>query len=125
MGFKRHNIIWILELDLQVKAPSIAIVTANLKELRCKTILNNMVSLEFVNSDSVLQLNSHFTNCSVAVQFVKRIRIDLELYQNLIALFLGVLQNIELRLRCSCGSCHSFTRFAVYLATSAVFGLLL
>lgn len=60
LGFKRHNIIWILELDLQVKAPSIAIVTANLKELRCKTILNNMVSLEFVNSDSVLQLNSHF-----------------------------------------------------------------
>lgn len=63
LGFKRHNIIWILELDLQVKATFIAIVTANLKELRCKTILNNMVSLEFgnfVNSDSVLQLRSHF-----------------------------------------------------------------
>ena len=52
------------------------------------------MSLEFVNSDTGLQLNSHFTNCSVAVQFVKRIRFDLELYQNLIALFLDVLQNI-------------------------------
>lgn len=63
LGFKRHNIIWILELDLQVKAPSMAILTATLKELRCKTILKNRVSLEFgnfVNSDSVLQLNSHF-----------------------------------------------------------------
>ena len=63
LGFKRHNIIWILELDLQVKAASIAILTATLKELRCKTILRNRVSLEFGNfvySDSVLQLNSHF-----------------------------------------------------------------
>lgn len=54
---------WILELDLQVKAPSIAILTATLKELRCKTILRNRVSLafgNFVKSDSVLQLNSHF-----------------------------------------------------------------
>lgn len=57
------------DLDLRArfavpaKAFSVAIATAKLKELRCKIMLNNMASLEFgnfVNSDSVSQLNGHF-----------------------------------------------------------------
>lgn len=129
LGFKRHNIIWILELDMQVKATFLAIVTANLKELRYKTILNNMVYLEFgnfVNSDSVLQLNSHSIyklqrSCSICDAY----SICLGTVSKPKCSVSRCAAECELRLRCSCGSCHSFTHFAVYLATSAVFGLLL